>query len=177
MIAYHIDRLGSLKAGETIRLRDVSLNPSILKDILDQRYPSGLSMHGDKYYATQANEGELQDILTENIYEYERRLHYPNLPSRFQSFFASETIETAMFWVSRIGLHNYNLWEVEFSEDKYVKLDAAWLGIDKNNLSFPVAAYFSEKYWSGVASENPQWELLIQPPVRIIRIVKSSQNI
>ncbi|MNW44388.1 hypothetical protein D3C74_216220 [compost metagenome] len=173
MRAYHVDRFNKLSAGMTICLQDIYVEPAILKTILDKRYPNGLSLHGDKYYGQPASKETLQDILTENIYEYERKLYFPDRPSRLQSFFASETIEGAMFWVSRIGVKNYTIWEIEFPDDRFVKLDAAWLGVNKDDLSFLVAAYFAEKYWSGEASENPQWELLIQTPVKIISSVKT----
>lgn len=174
MIAYHIDRLNKLKPGMIIKLEDVIVNPPFLKDIIDQRYPEGLSAHGDKYYAQQANKDTLQDILTENIYEYERKLHYPYKPSRLQSFFASETIEDTMLWVAKLGLVNYTIWEVEFEDDQFVKLDASWLGVDKDNLSFLVAAYFAEKYWSGESNSRPEWELLIKVPVKVLSAVKIS---
>jgi hypothetical protein len=173
VIAYHIDRLNKLKPGMTIKLENINVNPTVLKDIIDQRYPEGLSAHGEKYYAQQANRDTLQDILTENIYEYERKLYYPHKPSRLQSFFASETMDEAMLWVSKIGLMNYTIWEVEFDDDQFVKLDASWLGVDKDNLSFLVAAHFAGKYWRGESNSMPEWELLVKAPIKILSAVKS----
>ncbi|MGF7049102.1 hypothetical protein J2T13_003610 [Paenibacillus sp. DS2015] len=147
MRAYHIDRNNSLKENDTINLSQINTYPFFLKEIMERRYPDGLSQHGDKYYAQQANKDTLQDVLTENIYEYERRLYFSHLPSRLQSVFASETIEDALFWKSRIVQKECTIWEIEFHHNQYIKLDAAWLGVNKDELSFLVAAYHAEKYW------------------------------
>lgn len=171
MKAFHIDRLGSLKAGQVLGLSDIPITPIEAKRILDERYPAGLTMHGSRYFASsipKSNEGSYRSQLIENIFEYERQLHFPHLPSRFQAIFATETIEECKHWIDLLGCHNAVIWEIEYNSMP-VKLDATYLTFDIENLSFISAAIFASLYWGGKASDSPLWELLIPAPVTVIR--------
>jgi len=180
LLAYHIDRYNRLKENEVINLMsDINIEPRVLKEIMDERYPDGLSFHGNTYYARQPQtREEIQDVFTENIFEYERRLNYAHMPSRFQSFFASETMKELRFWFKKLGnQESFAVWEVEFEHSDFVKLDASWLGTDMDKPSFLTSAYYAENYWTGKSSDHPQYELLIKSPIRVVKRVPYSELI
>lgn len=171
MIAYHLDRSNTLKPGDEINLQIFNdIEPSYLNDILDVRYPLGLSRHGDQYYATQSRSEYPSSYLIESFFEYERQLHFPGCISRFQSFFAMKTIDEIPPWISILKPNpGYSIWEVEFSHDNCSRHDSSWLKLDSNNPSALQLAYCAKQYWSGIPSKDPVWEFLIKPPIQILK--------
>lgn len=186
MIAYHIDRSNSLKEGMLINPLHPRINPEFLTDVINRKFPEGLSLHGNHYFARQANsfitsDGKLINdnipsvnaYLIDNIFEYERVINFPQRPSRFQSIFCSETIEEAKSWVDffRLG-SEAKIWEVETEHDEYARLDAKWLKGDINVLSFITLSHYAQRYWSGEPHPGEsQFELLIKLPVVVNRLV------
>ena len=171
MRAYHLDRTNSLGVMEIMNLQVFNdLGPKCLNKILDDKYPMGLSRHGNTYYATEANRQNLNDYLIETLFEYERLTNFPDKISKLQSFFATETIEECYAWVEKLAIQGeYNIWEAEIKHNKFIKLDASWFRCDLYNFSSLCISYLADKYWPGLISETPQMELLIQPPLKIIR--------
>ncbi|HHX62151.1 MAG TPA: hypothetical protein GX707_15795 [Epulopiscium sp.] len=175
MIAYHIDRTNSLKEGDIIELQIFDdIKPAFLGQILNSNYPEGLSRHGGLYYISQSNQVNMKEFILENLLEYERLLKFPDKVSRFESFFASQTLDEALIWKSILShnpLDKFTIWEVEFNHENYLHLDSSWLYCDIYNFSPLYTAFFANKYWSGETSENPKMELLIKPPIKIVKKV------
>lgn len=77
---YHIDRAGHLKEQEIIEpIKHIQIRqPHLLKEcdlLINNIYPEGLSFHGRRYFLDNINNFSMGlDI----IFEYERRLHYPD---------------------------------------------------------------------------------------------------
>ncbi|WP_440110397.1 DUF2441 domain-containing protein [Paenibacillus sp. QZ-Y1] len=174
MKAFHVDRFANLKEGQVVQLANVQIGQPMLQDIIDSRYPDGLSAHGYYYYALPSKEeGKIQDALAENVYEYERRLYFPHLPSRFQSIFASETIEEALEWVKIVRRDDIKplIWEIEFDHSDYIKADSLLIGIDIKDVSLLSPPYHANRYWRGEPSDNPQYEMLIKLPVKVNKLI------
>ncbi|MEK3658189.1 DUF2441 domain-containing protein [Paenibacillus sp. FSL F4-0236] len=186
MIAYHIDRSNLLKEGMLINPVHPRINPELLAEVMNRRFPEGLSFHGNHYFARQANsfmnsDGNLisnnipsvNAYLIDNIFEYERVINFPHRPSRFQSIFCSETVREARIWVEFFQLGpEAKIWEVEIEHENYAKLDAKWLKGDINSLSFIKFSHFAQRYWSGEPNpDESQFELLLKLPVLVKRQV------
>ncbi|WP_026021227.1 hypothetical protein [Paenibacillus senegalensis] len=177
MKAFHFDRTMQYKAGDVIDLNQLNdIQPPALGEIVSERYPEGMSRQGSVYYASQGNELDEKKVRLmhiENVFEYERRLHFPHRTSRFQSVFASRELSVVKIWGDELDFpFGKRLWEIEFDPSNYIELDAAWLIFDYKNPSFLTAAYYAQKYWSGEFSNSPKPELLIKPPIRFIREVQ-----
>ncbi|MMZ58624.1 hypothetical protein D3C76_1119160 [compost metagenome] len=171
MRAYHIDRKNSLRENDIIRLQKFTdIEPAYLNDVIENEYPEGLTRHGDQYFASAlVSEATVNSGLIEMFFEQRRLLKFPDKHSRFQSVFATETIEEATLWKNHLGLKECTLWEIEFDHNNFIKVDSSWLSLGVHRLSFLHATMFADNYWSQVIHSNSRPELLIKPPVRIIR--------
>ena len=90
---------------------------------------------------------------------------FPSCPSRFQSVFAFENIAQAVNFKNRYGRPNSLIWEVE--SDVAFKADMGLLTLQGSLLW---ASYNAHRYWRGFSSgNNPVWEYLLSPSVRVIR--------
>lgn len=126
MIAYHISRTNAFQEGSVVNLIHPSADKNT-EEIINQRFPEGLSHHGLYHFTRHYDLSRNHDSLIENIFEYERCLNFPHRFSRFQSFFANETIEDAKYWLEFFSEKNKcTIWEVEFDHDNYMKLDSSW---------------------------------------------------
>lgn len=176
MVAYHIDRDNSLQEGQIITLN----KNSEISFIENKMFPEGISYHGFHYLdENYQNIGGNQPSFYILEYELEliRKAYFPNLPSRFQSLFAIENLEEIQKW-NGIFSENCTIWEIEFDESNYVKLDSSLLipslkADDKNVTFSPKNSFFyGYHYWNGNISNNPRMELLIKPPVKILRRIQ-----
>lgn len=84
-IFYHVDRRNKLKPDKKISLSDQPQLPGLLHE----EYSEGLSSHGNQYLLSKKR----NNSEAEWFYELIRLWKYNDRPSRFQSFFAFETIE------------------------------------------------------------------------------------
>jgi len=115
--------------------------------------------------------------MIEVLAEYIRRSNYPERISRFQSFFACKTIQDAERFVSLYPIttpegetrHQGDIWLVQcdtvaFEGDMtFLGLGDCWIdAITKLNL-----------YWAGENGPNPLWEVLLRPPVTVVKKVKT----
>lgn len=170
MIFYHIDRYGYLSPGCEIKLLRPLVNPHYLNEVLMNTYPDGLSLHGDQYFARLGNPENNGNAFLENIFEMQRQLHYPKHISRFQSMFATDSIESALYWLERLKSDRTpTVWEIDVQHDDYVKRDASWLKLDINKPSFLSAIHSAKSYWSGKFTDSPELEILIKLPARAMR--------
>lgn len=170
---YHIDRLGKLKEDQNISLIKYNdINPRELQLHTDEMFPDGVSQHGEHYFLKNGSQAKLASPNIEILFEYVRRAHYQNKPSRFQSVFAFESIEQALTFKQKFGTPDSLIWEVESKES--FKADMNLLTIGNNSIL--VYSYFAHLYWQGQTRENPFWEHLLVPPVRIIKKIDEKNN-
>jgi len=186
--AYHVDRLGNqLTAGQIVNLshtQDLRSEAHPHAQYIVRHLPDGLSMQGIRYL------GELHPPITngattrtfspstliEIVAELTRRSNFPDCPSRLQSFFAFETVTDARVFASAYPAASEGetkpdavIWEVE-SNGIGFRGDMRWLSVGNSWLDLLVN---TENYWGGLASDAPQWEMLLRPPVTITRRVQT----
>lgn len=113
MKLYHLDRTGHIKVGTKIELQKDFYN-----EITDNEYfKDGLSSHGIRYYLQDAVN---KDYEIDAIFEYERRINFPNKISRYQALFAFE-LEDVVEFIKKYNLEDnfYKIYEIE--TDNYEK--------------------------------------------------------
>ena len=173
MIAYHVDRLKQLSPGDAI-----SLTTRHDLDLLSL-YPAGLSRHGIRYMSEifGASFQEMTNWNTELLFELFRRAHFPNLPSRYQSFFVCQSKDELEKW-------NFdgNVVMVRFENAHVFQADASYLigpigRLEDGSFLFDQTS-LSEKafaYWSGSFSQNPLPEMLVVPspsfPIQVVQVL------
>jgi len=179
---YSVDRRGFYKVGGTLDLTQTDprsgatpflnshlgwFTPDDLKQHIQRMFPEGLSLHGWQFtvcrhlICTDENGFKYthNECAIELAFEYVRRAAFPNCPSRFQSFFAWDSLDAARTF-KQAGQPIYRL-ECEQS----FRADSAWLNLNEQNA---IGSYSAHRYWSGVPTPTPKWEFLLKPPVRII---------
>jgi hypothetical protein len=132
----------------------------ILRHMLDL-FPEGLSYHGWDFATRPSSlpgvaNGLDASSMVELTFEYVRRAHYPQRPSRMQSFFAFDDLERVQ------AFSRSTVFEVR--PTAFFKADMAWLNAGNQ---FGVASFYAHEYWKGAASNEPDWEYLLVPPVEI----------
>ena len=184
MIFYHIDRNHSLHEGQIVNL----VNPHTTDDdnvnkMSHDLFPDGLSFNGCNYirnlnnpdqngFVSKETHSLLITWLIETNFEFVRRIKFSNSISRFQAFFALENIEDANCW-PKFNLQNSLIWEVSAESNEYEKLDSSLL---IGGLFYPTFSYYASReykfavdYWSARSSDNPRYEILIKPPIKVLR--------
>lgn len=213
MILYHLDRLKSLKDGQSIELFPLSsLEPDIRSSSFLSQFSNGVSSHALTYLTNKCKTllslslpsmtpGKMVDYIavpslminkyfsdaqmSEVTLELVRRSCFPNLPSRFTSLFAVDSVDEFDKWqelTHENGINqNYPIFSLEVS-DSTPKFDSNWLkgglnlgfdsSIGKYYLGYmPTANYdFAFNYWSGIPSDLPRWEYLIELPISKVKL-------
>jgi hypothetical protein len=162
---YTVDRDKSLREGlilELVRYDDIT--PMKLQIHVNEMFPVGVSSHGDRYFLKNNSLANLASSNIEVLFEYVRRAGYPTRPSRFQSMFAFEIEAQAISFREQYGQPNNPLWEVEAEE--FFSADMHFLTTGNSILTY---SYFAHKYWKGEPSQYPSWEILLIPPVHVLR--------
>lgn len=95
MIVYHADILGGLREGQILSLRHA-------RTPIYHLYPGGVSSFGERVFFKPENEAQSQMQAIEIMFDYVRRLCFPDKPSRFESVFASASLEDSKAWRKRI---------------------------------------------------------------------------
>lgn len=183
-IAYTVDRLGSLDLGDSVEPEQhADVKPRTLQAHVDYWFPAGVTSHGERYLLRPAP-ATLFDPSVELTCELIRRAEFPCLPSRFQSLFGCETVADAHAFLARFGegCPKAQIMEVE-TESKPFRADMRCLDIRGSIL---VMAYGARRYWKqhandlgsfpGADGTAPFWELLLPPPVRVLRRVFGPTN-
>jgi hypothetical protein len=131
-------------------------------------FPDGLSLHGWQYMVERHDVIRPTDsnalfvnhnMVVELVFEYVRRAVFPSRRSRFQSFFAWESLEMARVFRKEGQV----LYRVESSST--FRADQSWLTLGVQNATASLSAH---RYWSGAPSGTPRWEILLAPPVRVM---------
>ena len=153
--------------------------PHILKAI-HRYFPDGLNPLGIQVLQTHTKkENDEQQAISEIIFEFIRRVHYPNVPSRLASLYASKSVEEAEQWCRRwktaFGKDSEqtpeSLWEIEYETNAEL-YDAAWLDVaasEDNLISYPTMIESAHYYWRHKFLQSSFPELLIRYPVTIVR--------
>lgn len=174
MKLYHIDRCNYLNVGDEINLKihsDIicANAPLNLQEIVNEMFPNGVSYHGEAYFLNKPIIVDTsQDI--ELTFELIRRYKYPNMLSRFESFFAIDK-ETIIPMINRLNcnINNIRIYEVE--AEIYSRHDMNLL-IKSSNI---VNTALADLYWKGETIYEPLYEYLLKPPVKILRQVNLNE--
>ena len=128
-------------------------------------FPEGLSPHGWSFVTEYHCPKEIDarwyvasDPTIELVFEYVRRAFYPTRPSRLQSYFAFDSIERARSFHSEGKIYR-------MLPTNAFRADMTWLNI---SYQFAVASYNAHQYWRGMASNTPDWEFLLVPPIEVM---------
>lgn len=172
MIAYHVDRQEQLTLGQVIDFGFCGGVHDNLNAYLRMIYPDGLSYHGTSYFSDQFKSHErIVAGAIEMVFEYERRLHYPDRLSRFQSIFAARTLDGARQWANYFGITNPKIWKIEYSHDFCEEYDASFLALLNTEPPYLRAASLAHSYWRFQESESPLKELLVKCPAQVIELI------
>lgn len=164
-IFYHVARTKPLFPGQVISLtRFTDIQPGELQSHLDQLFPDGVTNHGDIYFLNSKGDPRSVSPNIEILYEYVRRAFFPKCPSRFQSVFAFTSQDAAIQFRSTFGHPSHDIWEIS-AEDSF----NADMNLLTQGNSILCYSYFAHLYWQGRPSANPFWEVLLFPPVQIVR--------
>src|SRR5262245_15694032 len=123
-----------------------------LRTHVGELFPDGLSLHGWQYmverhdFIRPTNSDALfvnHNMVVELVFEYVRRAVFPSRRSRFQSFFAWESLEMARAF-RKEGQALYRV------ESSYIfRADQSWLTLGVQNA---IASLSAHRYWSSAPS-------------------------
>ena len=166
-IFYTVDRKNTLSEGLEINLRKYDdVTPIELQKHVNEMFPDGVSCHGEFYFLKDQTRANATSPNIELLFEYVRRANFPDRPSRFQAVFGTEDIEHAKEFRKRFGKSEDNIWKIE--SNNYFRADMSFLTLNDTLL---VYSYFANRYWSGESSDIPLWEVLLSPPIKILKKV------
>lgn len=144
------------------------------KKLVKEYYPDGLSHFGKDYlmepvrYERVNNYGYISHVMSVDAYfEFVRRLRFPHQPSRYQTFFAWETLDEARAFNNFKAQGKGEIFLV--TAERYARLDASWLVIGNFYIE---GIYFAEQYWLGHPNDKPSWEYLLSFPVTILKKIE-----
>jgi len=153
MKVYHIDRGHKLSAGQILDLSRPNSDHSYQLQYIDALFDDGkVGMLGNIYtYPNYSNPEENRNYAQETIFELVRQRWFPEMPSRFQSFFSIVSLSDTRHWLSFFineSSDKPTIWEVEV--EKGTTLDASWRDFRNTNTYFDAALsfYSATQYWS-----------------------------
>lgn len=200
MFLYHLDREQSLKENSEIKLHPIVPAPES-KFLLE--FSSGVSQFGmrqmQRYYSfldciqipslgeyikiesLRSAIGEQNQKIIELTFEMVRRMYFSNLPSRFTSLFALDSVSDFRRWPELTYSKQFDIYKIEVP-DSTIRFDSNFLrgGLQiltddsrynlKYSLDIPIASMLDLacQYWSKSQTENPRWEYLVPLPVKIL---------
>jgi hypothetical protein len=175
--AFTVDRAGTLTPGSVLdRTIHTDIRPTVLQDHVDELFSAGVTRHGNSYFLNGRQSATAVSPNIELLFEYVRRATYDTAPSRFDSVFAWETIQDAHRFQAAPGWGNVaasQIFEVEVDAEPF-KADMTCLTLQGSIL---IASHVANRYWQqqqndfhilGGPPTVPLWELLLQPPVRVL---------
>ena len=177
MKLYHIDRGGTIQAGQILELEKNIYFGNEYKDkclsMVMPYYKNGLSNHGIYYLLTNElfnNKVMPLSNVMDIIFEYERLLNYSDKLSRYQSFFAFDS-ESAKKFISENNLSDsfYKIYEVK---SDYVERHN--MRLTSGSMHYNIAA-MAKIYWEN--GDDPYNrsvlnEYLLKYPIQILKEVK-----
>ena len=143
---FTVDRTRCLYSGAIIELvRHGDIQPMVLQTHVNELYPEGLSVHGDRYLLQSGSRGNIASPAIELLFEYIRRAHYPSSPSRFQCIFSCSSIEDARTFRDQYGESDSPIWEVRTENTYHV----GNMRLLDNNQTSLLCSYLGHEYWRG----------------------------
>lgn len=135
---------------------------------VNKLFANGVSTHGNQYFLDGQSYTSVTSPFIELLFEYVRRSYFAEKPSRFESFFACESLEQARAFRAKYG--NGTIWKVEC--DDAFRADMSLLTIEQESIL--LTSYSAHRYWSGLADfRGPSfWEYLLTPPVHVLKRVE-----
>lgn len=143
------------------------------KGSININFPKGLSNFGSHFLLNPQRSLKggtffgMDEYIIEASLELVRKLRFPERNSRFSSFFACLTLEDAR------KLREDQFGGVGFiykvSCKHYFQADMRFL---RQALSIVGIEIVAMKYWSGIASPDPFWEILMNGPVKILEKIE-----
>jgi hypothetical protein len=169
MVRYFtVDRNRTLIESQTISLiKYTDIYPLEMQNHVDSLFPDGVTNHGELYVIRGSTPANGINGSLELLFEYVRRSHFPSRPSRFQSVFAFNDLDQARSFMGLYSTSSGNIWEIEsalgFRADmRLLTLNGSLLNLSNN----------AHRYWDGISGgDSPIWEILLTPPVKVIRRV------
>jgi len=167
-IFYTVDGRGSLSSGLVMNLiKYDDIEPSELQEHADNLFPEGVSSFGERYFLRDNKLHENLNNQLELVFEYVRRSFYSDAPSRFQSLFGFDSIESARAFNREYRKDKSSIWKIKAGKSFRADMKLLHSG------SILVVSYLAHIYWSGKTIEdNPFWEFLLSPPIKVIGIVE-----
>ncbi len=165
---YHIDRLGNIKVGQKVDyIKDIVIHRPFLKaecaDIMQEYFPNGLSMHGKRFFLEGYNSASCgMDV----IFEYERRLHYPEKLSRYEAFFAFDEKGVQQFIEKKeLDYEFFKVYEIDYDyyERHNMNFVSGWAHFD----TIVKAKYYWENREDYNKDKEPIYEYLVKFPITI----------
>lgn len=177
---YFVDRIGACHAGGRIELQPPKYDfqhPTIenlqtapeIAGTLSASFPEGLSLHGQRYLLEKYvfNQGMVAvSPMIELATELIRRWQFPDRPSRMQSFFACETLDSARQFRAQFCQPFHRIFLVQ--AEKHFRADMNLLRIGPTGGS---SLNLLQKYWRGEESRSPFWEILLPAPLQLGELV------
>jgi hypothetical protein len=93
-----------------------------------------------------------------SVFEMVRRAALPKMNSRFRSYFAWETLDAAR------SFRKKTLTMYRIQAENGFRADQNWLTLGTQGVATSLCAH---RYWSGAASSESLWEIVLRAPVRI----------
>lgn len=200
MKLYHLDRSSTIRPNQNISLKPLSsLSADMTSSPFLSCFSQGISYHGlnqlrdscpyieGKPSATgelllspqsfSARKSLVDEQIIEVVFELVRRAHFPDLPSRFTSLFAVNSLNEFSLWPELTNAERFPYQQVIEIDvpDGIPCFDASFLQggliFDQQKGQYymgflPVAAVdFAFRYWSGHRSDHPRIEYLIPLPI------------
>jgi len=166
-IFYSVDRKSLLKENHVVELFKPNISVPLLKPHFDEMFPEGISSFGARFLLEDKDKLDSSSSRIEMVFEFVRRLNFPNRPSRLQSFYASMNIDDSISFREKHGKPTDTIWKVVC--EKYFVADYNLLNTGPTNLAL---SYLAKTYWSGGSiDQTPFWEALLIPPVTVLERV------
>lgn len=169
---FHVDRLSKLQQGMILnKKRYNDVDPKFLQAHIDSLFPDGVTNHGE-LHLLRGQPLNINDSLVDLLFEYVRRSHFSDKPSRYESIFAFHTIEDANRFKRDYKCLNAPVWELEPVNDSKIFIgNMHYLTFNGSPL---VISYYAHEYWKGNRSGDPSplYEVLLTPPVKVVNLAQ-----
>lgn len=177
---FHTDRTDRLRPGDVIQREpypDESLL-AVFSPFWDAEFlrhltgmaAEGLGLHGHRYLIGIRDRVHFGSMAIEIYYEYIRWKHYPQRPSRLQSFFAWRAYEDALSFAREAG--RGRIYEVQCDTPPFMgDMNALKLSLDPAEQEAHARRYWEGKTAKSAADYKPAWECVLYLPVGVVREV------
>lgn len=166
---YTVDRANRLTSGLVFELeKHGDINPDFLQSHVDSMFPEGVSRHGDQYFLSNSAQANVASPAIELVFEYVRRAHFLTAPSRFQSWFGTDSVEAAVEFRNRFAPNSgARIWRIECND-----VFRANMNLLTAADSALVQSWRAHQYWQGQAGLGDAfWEYLLRGTVRVLEPV------